>query len=159
MWIDEARMCLKLNEDCFLKYKLSSCVVIDLCLNLNELIYSWSWKLAVIDCLHTVGSPLTRCRITVWLVNMTVGLIFQIVGSPFRSRGYPSVLVDVGESFTQLVGSPFRSKDQSLFLLDIGEPFITHIGSSFRSRDQSLFLLDIGEPFISHIGSPFRSRG
>ena len=82
MWIDEARMYLNLNEDCILKYKLSSHVVINSCLNLNELIYRWSWKLVIIDFLYTVGSSLTRCQIVVWLVNMTVGLIFQIVGSP-----------------------------------------------------------------------------
>ena len=86
MWIDEARMYLKLNEDCILKYKLNSRVVIHSSLNLNELIYSSSWKLAVIDCLHTVGSPLARYRIAVWLVNMTVGADFQIVGSPLVSR-------------------------------------------------------------------------
>ena len=86
VWIDEERMCLKLYEDCILEYKLNGCVVINLCLDLNELIYSSSWKLAVIDCLHTVGSPLSRYRIAVWLVNMTVGADFQIVGSPLVSR-------------------------------------------------------------------------
>ena len=94
MWIDEAKMYLKLNEDCILKYKLSSHVMISFYLNLNEFIYRCSWKLAIIDFLHTVGSPLARCRIAVWLVNMTVGLIFKLldhrnldVGSSFRSRG------------------------------------------------------------------------
>ena len=75
MWIDEARMYLKLYEDCILKYNLNSRVVINSCLNLNEFIYRLIWKLAVIDFLYTVGSSLTRCRIAVWLVNMTVGLI------------------------------------------------------------------------------------
>ena len=110
MWIDEARVYLKLNEGCILKYKLSSRVVINSCLNLNELIYSCRWKLAVIDFLHTVGSPLARSRIAVWLVNMTVGLIFQIVGSPFMSRGYPSLLVAISEPFIIFVGLPFRSR-------------------------------------------------
>ena len=94
VWIDEERMCLKFYEDCILGYKLNGRIVINLCLNLNELIYSCSWKLVIIDYLHTVGSPLARYRIAVWLVNMTVGLIFQIVGSPF--------ILDVG--------SPFRSR-------------------------------------------------
>ena len=42
MWIDEARMCSKLYEDCILEYLLNGRVVINLCLDLNELIYSCS---------------------------------------------------------------------------------------------------------------------
>ena len=110
VWIDEKRMCLKLYEDCILGYMLNGSVVINLCLVLNELIYSCSWKLAVRDCLHTVGSPLARYRIAVWLVNMTVELFFQIVGSPFMSRDYPSLLVAIGEPFIKFVGSPFMSR-------------------------------------------------
>ena len=66
VWIDEEWMCLKLFEDCILEYKLNDNVVIYPYLNLIELIYSWSWKLAVIDFLFEVGSPF-------WLVQVTVG--------------------------------------------------------------------------------------
>ena len=86
VWIDEEKVCLKLYEDCILEYKLNGCVVINLCLDLNELIYSCSWKLAVIDCLHTVGSPFEW---SIW----PLGLIFKLsdrryldVGSPLVSR-------------------------------------------------------------------------
>ena len=88
MWINKARMYLRLNENCILKYKFSNRVVINPCLNLNELIYSCSWKLAVIDFLHTVGSPFDW---SIW----PLGWFFKLsdrryldVGSPFRSRGY-----------------------------------------------------------------------
>lgn len=58
MWINEARMCLKLYEGCILSYELNDNIVINLCLNLNELIYSRSWKIAVIDCLPVIKSLL-----------------------------------------------------------------------------------------------------
>ena len=74
---------LKLNASCILNILLNDNRWNCYYLNLIEFIYSWSWKLAVIDFLLTIGSPLTGCRIAVWLVNMIVGLNFQIVGSLF----------------------------------------------------------------------------
>ena len=78
---------LKLKESCMLNNLLNDHCWNRCCLNLIELIYSWRWKLAVINFLLTIGSPLTRCWITVYLVNMTVGLNFQVVRSPFSRCG------------------------------------------------------------------------
>ena len=58
VWIDEEWMCLKLFEDCILEYKLNDNVVICSYLNLNEFIYSLSWKIAVTDYLPENSSPL-----------------------------------------------------------------------------------------------------
>ena len=46
---------LKLNESCILNILLNDYRWNSTYLNLNELIYRWSWKLAVIDFLHTIG--------------------------------------------------------------------------------------------------------
>ena len=54
-WINETKTNLKLNDN----------VVINPCLNLIELIYRWSWKLVIINFLHTVGSPFISYRIIV----------------------------------------------------------------------------------------------
>ena len=96
VWINESRTNLNLNECCILDYKLNDNVVIHLCFNLIEFIYSWSWKLAVIDFLFEVRLPF-------WLVQVTVGQNFKLsdrrywdVGSPLVSRGNSSILFDVG---------------------------------------------------------------
>ena len=59
VWVDKEWMCLKLFEDCIHEYKLNDNVVINPYLNLNELIYGWSWKIVVTDYLPENGSPLT----------------------------------------------------------------------------------------------------
>ena len=59
VWIDEARMCLKLYEDCILEYKLNGRVVINLVWIWMSLFITGAKKLAVIDYLHKNGSPLT----------------------------------------------------------------------------------------------------
>ena len=102
MWIDEVRMYLKLNEDCSHKYKLSSRVVIQPYLNLNELIYRWNWKTSRYSLFAHCQIAVNWYRIAVWLVNMTVGLDFQIVGLPLTD-----------------VGSPLASRE---FLFIVGEP-------------------------------------
>ena len=58
MRINETIMYLRLNKDCILDYKLNDNVVINLGLNLNELIYSWSLNITVADFLSEIGSPL-----------------------------------------------------------------------------------------------------
>ena len=59
VWIDEARICLKLYEDCSLEYKLNGRVVINLVWIWMSLFIVGTEKLAVIDCLLATGSPLT----------------------------------------------------------------------------------------------------
>ena len=58
MWIDEARICSKLYEDCVLEYKLNSRIVINLIWIWISLFINGAKKLAVINCLHENGSPL-----------------------------------------------------------------------------------------------------
>ena len=83
VWINEARMNLKLDECYILNYKLNDNVVINQCLNLIELIYSWSLKLAIIDFLLEVESPLTRSQISVLTGPSYRWTKFQIVRSSF----------------------------------------------------------------------------
>ena len=59
VWIDEARMCLKLYKDCILEYKLNGHVVINLIWIWMSLFIVGAEKLAVIDCLLANSSPLT----------------------------------------------------------------------------------------------------
>ena len=107
---------LKLNESCILNILFNDDCWNFSCLNLIELIYSWSWKLVVIDFLLTIGLPLTRCRITVWLVNLTVGLNFQIVGSPFyRCR----ITVSVQRLIYQFCAMSVNH------YLDVGSPLVS----------------------------------
>ena len=79
---------LKLNESCMLNNLLNDNVVINPCLNLIEIIYSWSWKLAIIDFLLEVESPLTRSQITILTWASDHWTDFQIVGSPLSSTTY-----------------------------------------------------------------------
>ena len=58
MWIDEAKMCSKLYEDCVIEYKLNSRVVINLIWIWMSLFITGAKKLAVIDCLHENSSLL-----------------------------------------------------------------------------------------------------
>ena len=83
VWINEKRTNLKLSECCILDYKLSDNVVNHSYLNLIELIYSCSWKLAVIDFLFEVGSPLTQSRNAVLTDPSYRWTEFQIIGLPF----------------------------------------------------------------------------
>ena len=92
VWINKARMNLKFNECCILDYKLNDNIMINPCFNLIELIYSWSWKIAVVDFLPEIGSLLTiigyyfdwskwpfswisNNRLTVW--NYRIAVNFQ----------------------------------------------------------------------------------
>ena len=83
VWINESRTNLKLNEYFILTYKLNDNVVIHLCLNLNEFIYSWSWKIVVINFLRKIRSLLTVYRLTVLTSQYDHWVEFQIVRSPF----------------------------------------------------------------------------
>ena len=59
---------------------LNNNVMINSYLNLIKLIYSWSWKLAVIDFLLEVGSLF-------WLEQMTFGQIFKLSYHCYRNIG------------------------------------------------------------------------
>ena len=59
MWIDEARMCSKLYEDCILEYKLNDRVVISLVWIWLSLFVVGAEKLAVTNYQSENGSPLT----------------------------------------------------------------------------------------------------
>ena len=82
-------MNLKLNECYILNYKLNDNVVINQYLNLIEFIYSCSLKLAVINFLLEVKSPLTRSQITVLTGPSYRWTKFQIVGSSFSRCRIP----------------------------------------------------------------------
>ena len=93
MWINEARMSLKLYEGCILDYKLNDSVVINLCLNLNELIYSWSWKIAISDCLAVNrsllslnGKPFFSGQSYRWAKFQINGWLFVITLLPLNSK-------------------------------------------------------------------------
>ena len=109
VWIKETKTSSKLNNNFMLNSKFNDNFWIYLCLNWIELIYSWSWKLVVIDFLLIVGLPLSRCRIAIWLVNMTVGLDFQIVGSALVFRGYSSIMLNVGSPLSRCQIAVFYS--------------------------------------------------
>ena len=59
VWINEARMCLKLYKDCILEYKLNGRVVINLVWILMSLFIVGAEKLVITDCLPENGSLLT----------------------------------------------------------------------------------------------------
>ena len=130
---------LKLYEDCILGYKLSGSVVISVCLDLNEFIYSCSWKLAVIACLHTVGSPLARCQIAVCLVNMTVGLIFFKFSDRRLGPEAPSVLAYVGKSFITMSDRRLGPESNMYFCL-ISASRLLHISVRRLGLEANLYV-------------------
>ena len=65
VWMNKTKTSLKLNNGCTLNNKFNDNGWREFCLNLIEPFYSKSWKLAVIDFLHTIGSPFTIYRIII----------------------------------------------------------------------------------------------
>ena len=87
VWINETITNLKHNEFCILDYKFNECcildyklndnVVINPCLNFIELIYSWSWKMVIIDFSPDIGLSLTVIGYLFWPIQVTVDLKFK----------------------------------------------------------------------------------
>ena len=100
VWVNEMNTrILKLNESCMLNNMLNENGWNRCCLNLIELIYSWSWKIVVIDFLLEVRSPLTISRTAVLTWANDRWTKFQIVRSSFATvtaiANYFSKIIDL----------------------------------------------------------------
>ena len=99
VWIKETMTSLKHNNGYMLSSKFNHNSYIYIYLNLIKLLYSWRWKLAVIDFLKEIGSPLIAISLPFWLVQMIVVLRFQIVDSSFDIIGKLFISKDLQNKF------------------------------------------------------------
>ena len=75
VWLNEIMTSLKLNKNCILSSKLKDNFFFNLLkFEFDWVIYCLNWKLAVINFLHIIGSPLAFIRFLFWLEQVTIML-------------------------------------------------------------------------------------